>query len=171
MLAIHSIFLFAMYVAPAMAQSDLADPALYTAGPDLLEAFRARPPMGDCPIGAADETDVLPEGSHLLHLGVPRFYRDYRRRLRLTAAQIEALSAAQDQALRQWEERQARIEELERTLWQVTGASELSMKEVERILGELSDERAAQRRQYIQSVWEASRTLDDDQRRRLVGTD
>lgn len=109
--------------APAWGQSDIGnDPSSFGNGiPDLIELFRARPPMGECPVGATDDHGPLPEASHLLHLGVPRFYRDYRRRLQLSADQVKALKTTQEAALAAWSSQQEKIDNLELQVWVLTG--------------------------------------------------
>lgn len=138
--------------------------------PDLAELFRARPPMGDCPVGATDEQGILPAGSHLLHLGVPRFYRDYRRRLKLTGAQLEQLAKGQERALKVWATQQVSIDALEVRVWELTGARQPDFEAVEGVLSELEKARTSQRIQYIQAVREASDGLTAVQRTELVGS-
>lgn len=162
-----AMLLSTLAVAPAFAQVDPDESDLFSEVPDLLEVFKARPPMGDCPLGEQGRGGP-PAEAHLLHLGVPRFFRDHRQRLGLRPEQVEALQKAQEQALRSWSTHQARIDELERTLWQLTGAPSPSMAQVEEAVAELSKARGEQRLDYIRAVVAASGELTPDQVRRLV---
>ena len=158
---------------PAFAQSDLGSGSGEFGNdiPNLLELFRARPPMGTCPVGATDDRGPLPEGSHLLHLGVPRFYTDYRRRLGLSDEQLEALRQDQKRALEAWAKHQATIEGLEVQVWVLTGDPEFEDAELEAALRGLEKARSTQRAAYIGAVRSAAQSLTPKQRRSLIGSD
>ena len=167
------IFLASLLGAPlvlppaARAQSSFTDDDLRA--PDMAALHRARPPMGDCPVGEVDEPAGLPETSHLLHLGVPRFFLDHRRRLRLTVAQVDDLEARRTAALNVWKGQQRALEQLEIRLWGATGASEPDMATVVGILSEMEAQRTAQRLGFIRAVHGASSLLTLRQREKLVG--
>ncbi len=157
--------------APAWGQSDIGnDPSSFGNGiPDLIELFRARPPMGECPVGATDDHGPLPEASHLLHLGVPRFYRDYRRRLQLSADQVKALKTTQEAALAAWYSQQEKIDNLELQVWVLTGDPTFRDEQLVGLLQDLESARASQRLDYIRAVRDAAGMLTSEQQRRLRG--
>ena len=157
-------------ISPAHAQADLGVAGeLDITISDLAPLFRARPPMGDCPVGETDETAHLPEGSHLLHLGVPRFFLNYQLRLQLTTDQISQLKDAREAALATWQAHQQDINALELQMWQQTGVPHPAMDEVEATILRIEQVRAAQRLAYVQAVLNASAILTADQREALVG--
>lgn len=155
---------------PALAQSDIGSDDIPLDLPDLTLLFRARPPMGDCPLGEAGDGPHLAEGDHLLHLGAARFYVDYRRRIGLSEDQRSRLEALRAEAVAAWSREQERIDAGEVVLWRLTGEPKPDEAAIAGAIRELEGIRAAQRIAYVQSVLGASRLLTEDQRRALVGT-
>lgn len=154
---------------PAQAQSDIGSEDIPLDLPDLALLFRARPPMGDCPLGEEGDAMHLGAAEHLLHLGAARFYLDYRRRLGLSEEQRRQLEVLRADAVGAWAREQARIDQSEVALWALTGAPEPDEDAIAEAIRGLEAVRAAQRIAYVGSVLEASRLLKADQRRELVG--
>lgn len=159
-------------VAPTYAQSELGTGPVDFGNdiPDLMELFRANPPMGTCPLGATDDRGPLPEASHLLHLGVPRFFTDYRRRLGLSDEQLETLRQSQRTALAKWTEHQSAIDAFEVRVWVLTGDPDYEERELEKVLASMTETRGAQRMAYIRAVRDAARVLTPEQRLLLTGS-
>ena len=137
--------------------------------PDLAEALRARPPMGECPVGHTDERAALPRASHLLHLGVASFYLDFHTRLSIDAEQAQELGRLRDKATRAWARDDEELGRLELQLWEATGALQPDLARVDALVREVEAVRARQRIEYIRAVAVAASKLREDQQRALVG--
>ena len=160
----------AIFLVPALGQAQ-GDSSLGLGAvpPDFAELFRLRPPMGACPVGETDDPGRLPEGSHLLHLGVGSFYLPHRGRLRLSPEQRDRLRLLRDAATDAWRSGEAAIERQELELWELTGASPPPAAAIEAKVEEIERSRTAQRLDYIQAVREASSILSEEQQRALTG--
>ncbi len=138
--------------------------------PDLSELFRARPPMGDCPVGQTAPSQGLPKAAHLLHLGVAGFFLDTRIRPQLSADQRARLRGLRDASRDGWTAQESELGALEVQLWQLTGAVEPPLPLIESKVAEIERLRASQRMAFIRAVLEASEVLDEAQSELLVGT-
>lgn len=154
----------------AHAQGDVVSGAIVEVGvPDLTELFRARPPMGDCPVGGSGAAGAeQARSAHVLHLGVTRFYLNQRGRLQLSRTQVADLKRGRSAALDLWWRQQAALDALEVLLWEQTGSAEPDLLEVGHTVADIERTRAAQRTDYIGAVLKASRVLSEEQRAILV---
>lgn len=158
-------------VIPTIASSQSTDDLLgfELDGPDLTQLFQDRPPMGLCPAGDGSHPEALPQGTHLLHLGVQEFYLNHRVHLALTPAQRDSLRRQRTEARRRWEDHEGRIADLEIRLWERTGAQPETLDGVAAVVLAIAGARADQRMDYVRAVSEAANLLTVSQRERLVG--
>jgi Spy/CpxP family protein refolding chaperone len=111
----------------------------------------------------------FPGQSHLYHIGATGFFLDHPEHISLTTAQQQMLAQHKQQALLKQTEQQGQIDAAEQALWQLTGADQPQIAEIEKKTREIERLRGDQRVAYIRAVGGAAQVLTDEQRKQLVG--
>ncbi len=111
----------------------------------------------------------FPGQSHLYHIGATGFFLDHPEHISLTTEQQQMLAQHKQQALLKQTEQQGQIDAAEQALWQLTGADQPQMGEIEKKTREIERLRGDQRATYIRAVGGAAVVLTDEQRMQLVG--
>lgn len=111
----------------------------------------------------------FPGQSHLYHIGATGFFLDHPEHITLTTQQKQALAQRKQQALLKQGEVQRQIDAAEQEMWQLTGADQPQIAEVEKKAREIERLRADQRITFIRAVGEAAKALTDQQRKQLTG--
>lgn len=112
----------------------------------------------------------FPGQSHLYHIGATGFFLDHPEHITLTTQQKQALAQRKQQALLKQGEVQRQIDAAEQEMWQLTGADQPQIAEIEKKAREIERLKADQRIAFIRAVGEAGKTLTDQQRKQLTGT-
>ena len=111
----------------------------------------------------------FPGQSHLYHIGATGFFLDHPEHITLTTQQKQALAQRKQQSLLKQGEVQRQIDAAEQEMWQLTGADQPQIAEVEKKAREIERLRADQRIAFIRAVGEAAKVLTDQQRKQLTG--
>lgn len=111
----------------------------------------------------------FPGQSHLYHIGATGFFLDHPEHITLTTAQQQMLAQHKQQALLKQTAQQGQIDAAEQALWQLTGADQPQLGEIEKKTREIEQLRGDQRATYIRAVGGAAEMLTDEQRKQLVG--
>jgi len=112
----------------------------------------------------------FPGQSHLYHIGATGFFLDHPEHITLTTQQKQALAQRKQQSLLKQGEVQRQIDAAEQEMWQLTGADQPQIAEVEKKAREIERLRADQRITFVRAVGEAAKVLTDQQRKQLTGT-
>ena len=111
----------------------------------------------------------FPGQSHLYHIGATGFFLDHPQHIMLTMQQQQMLAQHKQQALLRQSELQPKLDAAEQALWQLTGADQPQIGEIEKKVREIERLQGDQRIAFIRSVGEAAKVLTDEQRMQLVG--
>jgi len=111
----------------------------------------------------------FPGQSHLYHIGATDFFLDHPQHITLTMQQQQMLAQHKQQALLRQSELQPKLDAAEQALWQLTGADQPQIGEIEKKAREIERLQGDQRIAFIRSVGEAAQVLTDEQRKQLVG--
>lgn len=111
----------------------------------------------------------FPGQSHLYHIGATGFFLDHPEHISLTIPQQQMLAQHKQQALLKQTEQQGQIDAAEQALWQLTGADQPQLGEIEKMTREIERLRGDQRATFIRAVGGAAVVLTDEQRKQLVG--
>lgn len=111
----------------------------------------------------------FPGQSHLYHIGATGFFLDHPQHITLTMQQKQMLAQHKQQALLRQSELQPKLDAAEQALWQLTGADQPQIGEIEKKVREIERLQGDQRIAFIRSVGEAAQVLTDEQRKQLVG--
>jgi len=112
----------------------------------------------------------FPGQSHLYHIGATGFFLDHPEHITLTTEQKQALAQRKQQSLMKQGELQRQIDAAEQEMWQLTGADQPQIAEIEKKAREIERLKADQRIAFIRAVGEAGKLLTDQQRKQLTGT-
>lgn len=111
-----------------------------------------------------------PGVSRLYHVGAAGFFLNHAEHITLTTKQQAALNVIQQKALLSKFTAQRKIDQAEQELWELTGADELDVTEIQAKVQTIEKLRGEQRLAFIQTVAEAAKLLTDEQRQMLLGT-
>ncbi len=111
----------------------------------------------------------FPGASHLYHLGATGFFLDHPQHITLTTQQQAALNQAKEQALLAKTTADRAVEQAEQDLWTLTAADQPDAAKIEAKIREIEKLRGDERLAFIRAVGEASKLLDDEQRKILTG--
>jgi Spy/CpxP family protein refolding chaperone len=112
----------------------------------------------------------VPGVSRLYHIGATEFFLNHPEHITLTTKQQAALNRLKQKALLSKSTVQRKIEEAEQELWELTGADEPDIAQIQVKVQAIEKLRGEQRLAFIQSVGEAATVLTDEQRQMLLGT-
>ena len=112
----------------------------------------------------------VPGVSRLYHIGATEFFLNHPEHITLTTKQQAALNRMKQKALLSKSTAQRKIEEAEQELWELTGADEPDVAQIQATVQAIEKLRGEQRMAFIQSVGEAAKVLTDEQRQMLLGT-
>ncbi len=163
----------------------MAPPAAGGMGMDMMKMMEMMQPMmsgksmsGTNAMGGVNSATAMatpsalpgfPGQSHLYHIGATGFFLDHPEHISLTTAQQQMLAQHKQQALLKQTEQQGQIDAAEQALWQLTGADQPQIGEIEKKTREIERLRGDQRATYIRAVGGAAVVLTDEQRKQLVG--
>lgn len=163
------------------------DPAMTGApgggmGMDMMEMMRSRMSNNDMmgmgamggmksPAAMATPSALpgFPGQSHLYHIGAAGFFLNHPRHIALTAQQQQMLAQHKQRSLLKQGELQRQIDAAEEKLWQLTGADQPQIGNIDKQVREIERLRADQRIAFIREVGEAAKVLTDQQRKQLTG--
>ncbi len=111
-----------------------------------------------------------PGVSHLYHIGATGFFLNHSEHITLSTKQQAALNVVKQKALLSKFTAQRKIDQAEQELWELTGADELDVTEIQAKVQIIEKLRGEQRMTFIQTVAEAAKLLTDEQRQMLLGT-
>lgn len=111
----------------------------------------------------------FPGQSHLYHIGASGFFLDHPEHIALTTTQQQSLARLKEQALLRQGEQQRQIDAAEEKLWQLTGADQPQISNIDKQVKEIEGLRAEKRITFIRAVGDAARLLTDEQRQQLTG--
>jgi Spy/CpxP family protein refolding chaperone len=112
----------------------------------------------------------FPGASHVYHIGATGFFLDHPEHITLTTEQQSGLNRAKQKALLDRSKSQRKIEEAEQELWELTGADQPDVAQIQAKVQEIEKLRGEQRLAFIRAVGEAAKVLTEDQRKALLGT-
>jgi hypothetical protein len=111
----------------------------------------------------------FPGQSHLYHIGATGFFLDHPEHIALTTQQQQTLAQRKQQSLLKQGELQRQVDAAEQELWQLTGADQPQIGDIEKKVREIERLRGDQRLAFIRAVGESAKTLTDEQRKQLTG--
>jgi hypothetical protein len=111
----------------------------------------------------------FPGQSHLYHIGATDFFLDHPQHISLTVQQQQMLAQHKQQALLAQSQQQVKLDAAEQALWQLTGAEQPQIGEIEKKAREIERLQGDQRIAFIRSVGEAAQVLTVEQRQQLMG--
>jgi len=111
----------------------------------------------------------FPGASHLYHIGATGFFLDHPQHVTLTTKQQTTLNRIKQKARLDRSRHQRKIDEAEQELWELTGADEPEIDEIQEKAQEIEKLRTEQRLAFIRAVGEAAQVLTGDQREALLG--
>lgn len=111
----------------------------------------------------------FPGQSHLYHIGATDFYLDHPQHITLTTPQQQTLAQYKQQSLLKQGELQRQVDAAEQELWQLTGADQPQIGNIETKVREIQRLRGDQRVEFIRAVGEAAKVLTDEQCKQLTG--
>ena len=111
----------------------------------------------------------FPGQSHLYHIGATDFFLDHLQHSALTTQQLQLLAQQKQRSLLQQSDLQHQIDAAEERLWQLTGADQPELVNIDKQVREIERLRAEQRIAFIRAVGEAAKALTDQQRQQLTG--
>jgi Spy/CpxP family protein refolding chaperone len=165
-------------MAPAAPAHSIAAMAPVTSGtalraPDLT--------CRDCPrelglmSSAIDSTSSaalpgFPNAPHLYHFGAGDFFLDHADHLGLSVTQRVTLGRLRESALMARDSSTRQIEEASQRLFQLTGADQPAVEQIESEVRRIEALRRTRRLAFIGAVGEAAQVLTDEQRRTLAGS-
>ncbi|MBA4020672.1 MAG: hypothetical protein C0483_26225 [Pirellula sp.] len=112
----------------------------------------------------------IPGLSRLYHIGATGFFLNHSEHIAPTLKQQAALNRLQQQSLLNKSTAQRKIDEAEQELWELTGADEPEVAQIQAQVEAIEKLRGDQRMAFIRSVGEAVKVLTDEQRRAILGT-
>ena len=111
-----------------------------------------------------------PGVSRLYHVGATGLFLNHSEQVSLSTEQQTALNVIKRKALLSMFTAQRKIDEAEQELWELTGADEPDDAGIQAKIQAIEKLRADQRMAFVQSVGEAAKVLNDEQRQMLLGT-
>jgi hypothetical protein len=111
----------------------------------------------------------FPGQSHLYHIGATGFFLDHPQHITLTTQQQQMLAQHKQQSLLKQGDLQRQIDAAEEKLWQLTGADQPQIGNIDKQVREIERLRADQRIAFIRAVGETAKVLTEQQRRQLTG--
>jgi hypothetical protein len=111
----------------------------------------------------------FPGQSHLYHIGATGFFLDQPQHIALTTQQQQMLAQHKQQSVLRQADLQRQIDAAEEKLWQLTGADQPQIGNIDKQVREVERLRADQRIAFIRAVGETAKVLTDQQRRQLTG--
>ena len=111
-----------------------------------------------------------PGVSHMYHIGATGFFLNHSEHVSLSTEQQTALNVIKRKALLSMFTAQRKIDEAEQELWELTGADEPDDAGIQAKVQAIEKLRGDQRMAFVQSVGEAAKVLNDEQRQMLLGT-
>lgn len=111
----------------------------------------------------------IPGVSHLYHIGATGLFLNHAEHLSLTTKQLAALNVMKQKALFSKATAQRKIDQAEQELWELTGADEPDLAQVQAKVEDIEKLEGEQRMAFIRSVGEAAKILTDEQRQILLG--
>ena len=112
----------------------------------------------------------FPGQSHLYHIGATGFFLDHPEHIVLTTQQKQSLAKKKQLSLLKQGEIQRQIDAAEQELWELTGADQPQVSDIDRKAREIERLRADQRIAFIRAVGESAKLLTEEQRAQLTGT-
>lgn len=134
--------------------------------PEQTGTAEAREPLG---MAATSALPGIPGLSRLYHIGATGFFLNHSEHIAPTLKQQAALNRLQQQSLLNKSPAQRKIDEAEQELWELTGADEPDVAQIQAQVEAIEKLRGEQRMAFIRSVGEAVKVLTDEQRRSLLG--
>jgi TolA-binding protein len=111
----------------------------------------------------------FPGASHLYHIGATGFFLDHPEHVTLTTKQQTTLNRIKQKARLGRTKHQRKIDDAELELWELTGADEPEVDEIQAKAQEIEKLRTEQRLAVIRAVGEAAQVLTEEQREALLG--
>lgn len=111
----------------------------------------------------------FPGASHLYHIGASGFFLDHPQHVTLTTKQQATLNRIKQKARLDRSTAQRKIDEAEQELWELTGADEPDIDEIQGKVEEIEKLSTEQRLAFIRAVGEAAQVLTEEQRQALLG--
>ncbi|TDR38354.1 hypothetical protein DFR29_12126 [Tahibacter aquaticus] len=111
----------------------------------------------------------FPGQSHVYHIGATDFFLDHPQHIALTTQQQQTLAQQKQQSLLKQSELQKQIDAAEQELWQLTGADQPQIADIEKKARQIERLRGDQRVAFIRAVGDAGKVLTDEQRKQLTG--
>lgn len=111
-----------------------------------------------------------PGVSRLYHVGATGFFLNHSEHASLSTEQQAAISVIKRTALLSKFTARRKIDEAEQELWELTGADEPDDVGIQAKVQAIEKLRGDQRMAFVQSVGEAAKVLNDEQRQMLLGT-
>ena len=108
------------------------------------------------------------ESPHLLHVGAKDFFLDHQQHINMTADQKMQLEKIKSDSAKQKMSSQAKIDQSEQDLWQLTSADQPNGAAIESKVQETAKLRADEQMAFIRSVSMASDVLTPDQRAEVL---
>ena len=119
---------------------------------------------------AASALPGFPGASHIYHIGATGFFLDHPEHLTLDAEQQAQLNRIKEKALLEKATAQRKIDDAEQQLWELTGADEPDIEQIQSQIENIEKLRGDQRLAFIRAVGEAAQALTEGQRKALLGT-
>ena len=115
------------------------------------------------------ELPGFPGQSHLYHIGATGFFLNHPEHITLTVQQQQSLANIKQQALMKQSDSQRQIDAAEQELWQLTGADQPQLSQIDKKVREIDKLKSDQRINFIRAVGEAANGLTAEQRQQLTG--
>ena len=115
------------------------------------------------------ELPGFPGQSHLYHIGATGFFLNHPEHITLTVQQQQSLANIKQQALMKQSDFQRQIDAAEQELWQLTGADQPQLSQIDKKVREIDKLKSDQRINFIRAVGEAANGLTAEQRQQLTG--
>ena len=128
-------------------------------------------PMGGGASGAMPQSALpgFPGASHLYHIGATDFFLDHPQHIALSTEQTAALNKAKEQALLAKRTADRSIEQAEQELWTLTASDQPDSAKIEAKVRQTEKLTGDSRLAFVRAVGDASRLLNDEQRKILTG--
>ncbi len=118
----------------------------------------------------ASSQPAIPGVSHLYHIGATGLFLNHAEHIALTTKQQAVLNVLKQKALLNKATAQRKIDEAEQELWELTGADDPDVAQIQAKVESIDKLRSGQRMGFIRSVADAAKVLTDEQRKILLGT-
>ena len=120
-------------------------------------------------IAASSTLPGIPGLSRLYHIGATGFFLNHAEHITLTIKQQAALNRLKQKSLLSKSTAQRNVDQAEQELWELTGAHEPDLAQIQAKVEAIEKLRGEQRMAFIGSVGAAAKILTDEQRQMLLG--